>query len=132
MKERVALWLYPEDIKDLDIFVKLSPHKSRNDFISQAIHFYGGYIRSVENNQYLPVAIESSLQGIVNISEDRIARLLFKFSVELSMMMNILASTCDIDENTLNKLRAKCIQDVKKSTGSIDFGKVVKYQNRGN
>lgn len=131
IKERIALWLYPNVIKELDSFLEISLHRSRNEFISEAISFYGGYLRSAEDNQYLPLAIESSLKGLIGMSEDRIARVLFKLSVELSMAMNVLASTCDIDEDTLKKLRGKCIQDIKKSVGKIDLAEIVNYQNRG-
>lgn len=131
VKKKIPLWLYPEEIEMLDIYVKESVSKSRNQFISQAIDFYAGYLRTIEKNQFLPRAIESSLHGIVDASEDRIAKLLFKLSVELSMTMNVLASTAEIDEMTLRKLRAKCVSDVRKTVGKIDFEGIVKYQNRG-
>lgn len=62
-------------------------------------------------------------------SEDRIARVLFKNTVETAMMMNVLSATAEIDEATLRKLRAKCIKDVKGTIGKINFEDVYKYQN---
>lgn len=44
------------------------------------------------------------------------------------MMMNILASNADVDEALLRKLRGKCVSDVKKSIGSINFEDVMKFQ----
>jgi len=44
------------------------------------------------------------------------------------MMMNVLASTAEIDETLLQKLRGKCINDVKKTIGSVTFEETVKYQ----
>lgn len=130
-KEKLVFYIHPQDIGELDNFISISPYKSRSEFIVRAIHFYGGYLRSTSDNRYLPLAIESSLKGIVDVSEDRIARLLFKLAVELSMAMNVLASTCEIDEETLKNLRGKCIQDIKKSVGNIDLSEIIKYQNRG-
>lgn len=46
------------------------------------------------------------------------------------MMMNILASISEIDTFTLDKLRAKCIKDVKKSIGSVTIEDIMEYQNR--
>lgn len=47
------------------------------------------------------------------------------------MTMNVLASTAEIDEMILRKIRAKCVSDVRKTVGKIDFEGIVKYQNRG-
>nr|WP_245590481.1 hypothetical protein [Aneurinibacillus terranovensis] len=44
------------------------------------------------------------------------------------MMMNILAANADVDETTLGKLRGKCVQDVKRSVGSVHFEDVYRFQ----
>jgi hypothetical protein len=56
--------------------------------------------------KYLPTAITSAMSGVVSASEKRMNRVTFKMAVEMSMMMNILANTADVDENTLRRLRA--------------------------
>ncbi len=127
-KTRIPLWLYPETIKKADELFPKDNCKSRSEFIEKAIIFYSGYITSGENNKFLPSAITSTLTGIVENSENRMARLLFKLAVEMSMMMNILASNAEIDETLLQKLRGKCINDVKKTTGAVTFEEAVKYQ----
>lgn len=78
--------------------------------------------------KFLPTALTSALAGVVESSENRMARLLFKLSVEMSMMMNIIASNAEIDETLLQRLRGKCVADVKKSVGSVTFEDVVKFQ----
>ncbi|TEB07764.1 hypothetical protein Psch_01319 [Pelotomaculum schinkii] len=69
-----------------------------------------------------------SYTGAVDASENRTARLLFKLAVEMSMMMNILAANADVDETTLGNLRRKCVQDVKRSVGSVHFEDVYRFQ----
>ena len=73
-------------------------------------------------------ALQSVITGTVQVSEDRIASLLFKLAVEMSMMMHILAANLDVDNQTLDRLRGKCVQDVKRSIGSVDFKRVTNYQ----
>jgi hypothetical protein len=46
----------------------------------------------------------------------------------MSMMMNILAANVDVDEAMLRRLRGKCVNDVKRSVGSVTFEDVVKFQ----
>ncbi|MBR0600052.1 hypothetical protein [Sinanaerobacter chloroacetimidivorans] len=128
IKTRIPLWLYPSTIEGMDAILEKDNCKSRSEFIEKAIRFYSGYISAEDGMKYLPTAITSAMSGIVSTSENRMARLMFKLSVEMSMMMNILATTADVDENTLRRLRGKCVNDVKKSVGSVTFEDVVKFQ----
>ena len=53
---------------------------------------------------YLPLAINSALAGVVDTSESRISRLLFKLTVELSILMNLDTAQNDVDETILKIL----------------------------
>lgn len=127
-KDRIPLWLYPSTIESMDALLEKDNCKSRSEFIEKAIRFYSGYISAEDSMKFLPTAITSAMSGIVGTSENRIARVLFKLAVEMSMMMNILASNAEVDEALLRKLRGKCVSDVKKSIGSINFEDVMKFQ----
>ena len=127
-KKRFPLWIYPETQQKVKDLYEKDNCKSQSEFIERAIIFYSGYVSSKDNAKFLPIAVTSALAGIVKNFENRIARLLFKLAVEMSMIMNILASTVEIDEPLLQKLRGKCINEVKKSTGFVTFEEAVKYQ----
>lgn len=128
-KQRTTIWLSPTTFKSLDEMVKRGNCRSRSELIEKSLKFYDGYLRSTQENEYLPIALSSALSGIVKSSEDRIARVLFKNAVEIAMMMNVLSATAEIDEVTLKKLRAKCVKDVKGTLGKINFEDIYKYQN---
>lgn len=126
---KTGTMMFPEVIKLCDDNLELSNTKSRNDFIDEAIKFYVSYLNTKHNNLFISESIESVLQNSIQITENRLSKLLFKQSVEMSMMMNIIAANFELNEDTLKKLRIKCIQDVKASVGSINFEDIVKYQN---
>lgn len=128
-KQRTTIWLTPSTMEALDDMVVKNNCKSRSELIEKALIFYDGHVRSTQENEYLPIALSSLVSGIVKTSEDRISRVLFKNAVELAMMMNVLSATADIDEQTLRKLRVKCIKDVKGTLGKVNFDDVYKYQN---
>lgn len=73
----------------------------------------------------------SVLRGTVWDTENRICRLLFKLAVELDMVMNILAAGMEIPEGQLRELRGRCVQNVKKTNGSISVEDAVAYQKGG-
>jgi metal-responsive CopG/Arc/MetJ family transcriptional regulator len=127
-KNRIPLWLYPSTIESMDGLLAKDNCKSRSEFIEKAIRFYSGYISAEDSMKFLPTAITSAMSGIVSTSENRMSRVMFKLAVEMSMMMNILASTAEVDENTLRRLRGKCVADVKKSIGAVTFEDVTKFQ----
>lgn len=111
-----------------DMFYKFEGSNSRSEFIENAINFYAGYISSNCSLEYYPQIIVSSVKGSLDSLEDRMASLMFKNSVEMSMMMNIIAANFNIDDLTLTRLRGKCVKDVKKTHGKISFDEVLKYQ----
>ena len=124
-KKRTTIWLSQDVMDRLDEMTKMDDSKSRSEFIERAIKFYD---RSTLENQYLPVAISSAVQGTVKSSEDRISKLLYKNTVELSMVMNVLSAIADVDNDTLKKLRVKCMNEVKATNGKISFEDINKYQ----
>ena len=64
-------------------------------------------------------------------TENRTARLLFKLAVEVDMMMHLFATAMEIDPELLEKLRALCVREIKKTNGSISLKDVVEYQRGG-
>ena len=105
--------------------------QSRNEFVERAICFYSDYILSQEVTNFLAPILVSTLRSTVKASEDRISRLLFKQSVELCMMMNVLAAGLEIDDSQLDDLRWRCVQNVKKTNGSITFKDTLREQDSG-
>ena len=99
--------------------------------MENAAQMYAGYISADSAVKYLPAALVSAFQATVQLSEDRIARLLFKQTVELSMMMNVLAAGLEIDDSQLDDLRWRCVQNVKKTNGSITFKDTLREHNNG-
>lgn len=95
--------------------------QSQNEFIEKAIHFYVEHLAAEESSMFLPSALVDALRSTVQGSENRIARLLFKLTVEISMMMNVLAMGLEIDTAQMDALRWRCVQEVKKTNGSITF-----------
>ncbi len=95
--------------------------QSRNEFLEKALKFYCDYLAAEDVAEFLPPIFVHAMRGTIQCSEDRIARLLFKLTVEISMMMNVLAAGLEIDASQLDALRWRCVQDVKKTNGTITF-----------
>lgn len=128
VKKRTAVWLYPETIEKMDNLLEKDNCKSRSEFIDKALNFYMGYLVSEDTTGYLSKILISAMQGTLKETENRNSSNLFRLSVEMSMMMNILAAGLEINEEELHSLRGRCVQQVKKTRGKVSMEEATKFQ----
>ena len=91
-RDRLALRMGPGTRQKIDLWYKAAGCHSRNQFVEQAVNFYADHL-AIQNNGSLPRAISSALDGRLGMFEDRLSALLYKHSVELDMVMGILADS---------------------------------------
>ena len=104
--------------------------RSQNEFMEKAVRFYCDYLAAEDVANFLPPIFVHAMQGTIQSSENRIARLLFKLIVEISMMMHVLAEGLEINASRLDDLRWRCVQEIKKVNGTISFKDTV-AKNQG-
>lgn len=117
--------LYPKTIQLCDFYTKFTNTSSRNNFIEISVLFYIGYINS-QNNEYQNDFLYKTLESNFFILEDKISKTLFKQSVEINMLNNIIATISELDQETIDVLRKKSIQEVKETSGKISLDDIVK------
>jgi len=127
-KQKFALWVYPETMEKVQKTYEDDNCRSQSEFIERAINFYWGYLTEESNTNYLAPMIQSTFNAMLNGMEDRLARLLFKLAVEMSMTMHILAWQSDVDEDTIKRLKGYCVEEVKRLNGKIFFDKAWQHQ----
>lgn len=129
LRIKTGTMMSPEIVKLCDDNIEIANVKSRNDFIEEAVKFYVSYLNTEQNTSFLNETIESVIKSSIQLTEDRLAKVLFKLTVETSMMMNIIGASFEIDDVTLDKLRAKCIKDIKSTIGTLNLQEIMKYQS---
>ena len=127
-KERVNAWLPPSMIKNMDGLCDTIIIKNKSEFIYSAVDFYIGYLSSENSTTYLSKILLNAIDGTLKMTENRQSANLFRLSVEMSMMMNILAAGLEISDDDLRKLRGRCVSEVKRNRGKINMEDAVKYQ----
>lgn len=130
VKRRFQLWLKPSVLQMADDLYEKDNCGSRSEFIEKAIQFYAGYLYGESAGDYLPKILISTLKGILNESDNRISRVLFKLAVEQAITMNVVAATCNISRDQLEKLRGTCVSQVKRSNGAYSFEDALDFQKR--
>ena len=120
-KVKFAMRIRPETQELVRQWYRQDNCRSQNEFIEKAVHFYAEHLAAQSSTRFMPSALVAALRSTVQGSENRIARLLFKLTVEISMMMHVLAAGLEIDTSQLDDLRWRCVQEVKKTNGSVTF-----------
>lgn len=127
-KVRTAFYGEKSLLKISDSYLKAANCRSRNEFINQALRHYIAFLQKEKDNEFLTPALESVLSGMLGDTENRLARLLFKVAVELSMLLHVTASQTDIGEDELTRLRGYCVEEVKRLNGRISFDEANRHQ----
>lgn len=127
-KKKFALWAKDETFERIEKLYKEDGCKTKSEFIERSINFYCGYLTSENYREYFPSVVVSTLKGSLDGLENRMASLLFKLAVELSMMLHVTAANSEVDEETLSELRGLCVNEVKRLRGSVSFEEALKFQ----
>jgi len=129
-KVKVAIWMKPHMIKQIDAAYPLHEISSRSEFVCKAVEFYLGFLQSETSEEYINKTTLSFLENQVGKLEARICRQLFRMCVEYSIMANVSASQIKgMTDELMQKLRKKCIGDVKQTIGNIRYDRIYAFQN---
>ena len=127
-KTRIHTRINADTGRKITAAMPLANCQSQNEFVEKALQFYCDYLTAGDCTLVLPPIYLSALKATIQATEDRIARLMFKQSVELDMVMNVLAAGMEIPEEDLERLRGRCVREVKATSGGIDLKHAVRFQ----
>ncbi len=99
---------------------RLDGSRSKNEFIERAITRHQDLLEA-EQNETLPTAIQSAIDGRLGMFEDRMARLFYKLTVETDMGISAVLDCIRMDSDYLRKLRADSVKNVKATNGLLTF-----------
>ncbi len=127
---KITIRLSDETLKKCNEGMDITNCKVRNEFIEQAIEFYSGYVSAEVHSEFLSDVITKSMEGIIKALENRFGKLLFKIAVEMAKLEQMLAAINEMDDETIERLHKRCVDEVKKINGIIKMEDAVKYQRR--
>ena len=78
----------------------LDGSRSKNEFIERAVTRYLDFLEA-EQSETLPITIQSAIDGRLGMFEDRMAKLMFKQTVEMDMGLTALLGCLNIDPDYL-------------------------------
>ena len=131
-RKKIAVYFTEEERANLDRWYNAAGCQSRTEFITEAMRFYIDYLKAGDANVILPIAVGSAIDGKLGSFERQLAALLFKQSVELDMLMRIIAENNDWKQAEIEDLRRACERDVSRTHGTISFEEIIVEAGRQN
>lgn len=128
-KKMFCHWLKPETHELVMSLYKLDGCPNGSVFVERAIHYYSGYVTSNKTDNYLAPAVNESVRRAISSFENRMAKMMFKFSVEQALMMNVVAAYHEVEQAKLDRIRGKCVEEVKRTRGRFDFNDAMSWQH---
>ncbi len=117
---KMTVRLSPVTEYRLDRDYRLDGSRSKNEFIERAITRRLDLLEA-EQNELLPAALQSAVDGRLGMFEDRMAKLLYKLAVEHDMGLSVLLDYLKIDPDYLSEIRVDSVKNVRATGGHLTF-----------
>ena len=127
-RHRHTVWMDDTVWDQVESLYQKDNCSTKNEYIEKAIRFYSGYLDTKDADAYLPRVLSDVLEGKLSVLGKRMGHLIFKQSVEQDVLANLSAYGLDVDTDTLQKLRVRCIKEVRETNGEIDLEDALRYQ----
>ena len=125
-KQRVSLYLDKQTVKTVDVFIKKHSLHSRNEFFERAVE---NLIADEAIKTGGDVMSEKLAKAVENVSEDNakaISKGLFRYAVQLEMLMRVIAKTNHFTDDELEEMRREAVNNVRRTRGRIKLEDIAK------
>lgn len=127
--KKISFYLPTEILGICDRNLERANVRSRNQFLVKAVKFYEGYLNKEDITEVVTPAFETVIDARLDLTEHRISQTIFKLAVEMAATMNVLAGAFELDDEKVQRMKHRVIQEVKELNGWINLKDIIRYQN---
>ena len=127
--KKIGISLDDKTMKLCDEYAGITS-KSRSDFIAKAIR---EYISAIEIGKQKNIIAEHLAAEIVKGSEKGVTKIskgLFRYAVEVEMIIMILSELTDIPPEIMAEYRKEAVRNVRRTRGKINLDDLIARNNR--
>ncbi len=124
-KQRISLYLEQDTVKKADKMMKECEYKSRNEFYTAAVE---GFVADELLQENASALSEKLAKAVVDMSEDNakaISKGLFRYAVQIEMVMRMIATLSDITEEEVEDMRREAINNVRRTRGKVSLTDII-------
>ncbi len=130
-KIRTGICISNSLLQECDTYIKAGNAENRSALIEDALRLYLAS-RELKDKQELLVPelaeciVEASDEGFTKISKG-----LFRYAVEVEMIIMILSNLTDISEKVLKEYRKEAVRNVRRTKGKLNLEELIQRDNFG-
>lgn len=124
-KQRISLYLDWDTVKKADKMMKEYGFKSRNEFYTESVESCIADELLQENDSAL---WEKLARAVAELSENNakaISKGLFRYAVQLEMVMRMIATLSDISDREMEDMRRETINNVRRTHGKVNLKDII-------
>ncbi|MEA5085219.1 hypothetical protein SDC9_82267 [bioreactor metagenome] len=104
-------------------------YKSKNEFIIKAVKDHIATKTLESESDIFAEKLADAIQKQTDTLSKRVSKGLYRYAVELSMIMHILAAQIELDDETIKILRGRAMREVKGLRGKLCLEAIADHQN---
>ena len=123
--QRVSLYLPRDLVERTDKLKDAFDYKSRNEFYAAALESFIAEDLLQENKTAVSEKLAHAVKDFSDESAKAISKGLFRYAVELEMVMRMLARIHQVDDGELDGMRREAINNVRRTRGKIRLEEIM-------
>ena len=129
-KQRVSLYLDRETVKTADLFIKKHGYRSRNEFFETAAKNLIADSMIKTSDDVLSNKIGKSIANASEENAKAISKGLFRYAVQLEMLMRVIAQMNSFTDKELEDMRREAVNNVRRTRGKVHLDEIIQgYYN---
>ena len=128
-KTKTTIYMDKSLLKQIDICTESYAYKSRNEFLIKAIENQIASDMIENTSDIFSEKLSQAIEKHNNNLGKRVSKGLYRYAVELSMIMHMQAWQLGITDEQIDGIRKVAMADVKKLRGKIHLEEISNFQN---
>lgn len=125
-KQRVSLYLDKKTVQVVDSFIKKNGLHSRNEFFEKAAENLIADEAIKAGGDVMSEKLAKAIEAVSENNAKAISKGLFRYAVQLEMMMRYIAQTHEFTDDELDEMRREAINNVRRTRGKIKLDDIAK------
>lgn len=125
-KQRVSLYLDRETVKTVDLFIKKHGYRSRNEFFETAAKNLIADSALKTSDDIISSKLAKALEKVSEDNAKAISKGLFRYAVQLEMLMRVMAQMNSFTDDELVDMRREAINNVRRTRGKVRLDEIIK------
>jgi len=118
-KQRVSVYLDRDLVKRADYLQEILRCKSRNELFALALETLIADTTIEERGDVLCKKLAGAIEKVVDYEAVKISKGLFRYAVELEVIMQMLALCWEVAPEQIEKIRREAVNNVRRTRGKV-------------